>query len=185
MLDIIIARAKIKDRNLLNDFFRRVLIDTFHKNGISEMIDTLEAEIIDKRRCLEQDYSSAGKDRCFLVAKVKNRIVGTVEYGNSNELILSCTKGELLDIKEIGTVFVDPDYQRMGIGSKLLTSILLEMKKEGIVEFCLDSGYRIAQGIWVKKLGEPQYLLKDFWGKDSHHMIWRKEIEDIVSIDKY
>ena len=180
ILNIIISRAKIEDRELINDFFKMVLIDTFHKNEISDLVDTLKDEIKDKRRCLDQDYESAGRDRCFLIAKDKNLVVGSAEYGPPNNLILSCTNGDLKDIKEIGTVFIHPDYQRKGIGSRMLFSILSQMKRDGIEEFCLDSGYKIAQRIWTKKLGNPQYHLKNYWGKDADHMIWRKKINEIL-----
>ncbi len=180
MLDIDISRAKIEDKELINDFFRVVLIDTFNKNEISELVDTLNDEIEDKRRCLNQDFESAGKDRCFLIAKDKNLVVGSAEYGPPNDLILSCTNTELKEIKEIGTVFIHPDYQRQGIGSRMFISILMEMKKNGVEEFCLDSGYSIAQRIWTKKLGKPQYYLKNYWGEDAHHMIWRKKVEDVL-----
>jgi len=180
MLELHISRVKIEDREYMNEFFRRVLIDTFNKNEISELVDTLNDEIEDKRRCLDQDFESAGKDRCFLVAKDGNLVIGSIEYGPPNELILSCTNGELNEIKEIGTVFVHPDYQGKGIGTKLFVSILLEMKKECIEEFCMDSGYKIAQGIWIKKLGRPQYHLRDYWGKGADHMIWRKNISDLL-----
>lgn len=175
-----ISRAKQEDKELINEFFKLVLIDTFQKNEIAELVDTLDDEIKDKRHCLDQDFESAGRDRCFLIAKDNDRIVGSVEYGLSNDLILSCTNGEYKGLREIGTVFVHPDYQRKGIGARLLNSILMEMKKNGIEEFCLDSGYKIAQRIWLKKLGTPQFHLKDFWGKNSDHMIWRRRIDDII-----
>jgi hypothetical protein len=54
------------------------------------------------------------------------------------------------------------------------------MQKDGIKEFCLDSGYKIAQRIWIEKLGIPQYHLKDYWGKDADHMIWQRNIEDVL-----
>lgn len=182
MIEFHISRAKIEDKDCINEFFRMVLIDTFNKNGISELVDTLNDEIEDKRRCLDQDFESSGKDMCFLVAKAGKLVIGTVEYGLSNDLIRTCTNGELAEIKEIGTVFVHPDYQRNGIGSKLFISILLEMKKDGINEFCLDSGYKIAQGIWISKLGRPQYHLKNYWGKGADHMIWRKNIDDVYKV---
>lgn len=178
MIDI--SRARPEDKELIYDFFHLVLMDTFQKNEIAELIDTLSDEIEDKRQCLNQDLESAGRDRYFLISKDKDRIIGTVEYGASNDLIISCTMGELKGIKEIGTVFVHPDYQKKGIGSRLFIEILLEMKKNGFDEFCLDSGYKIAQGIWTKKLGAPQYHLKDYWGKNADHMVWRKKIDDVL-----
>ena len=180
MLDIEISRVKIEDRESINEFFERVLIDTFRMNDISGLVDTLNDEIEDKRRCLDQDFESEGNDRCFLIAKDKNLVIGSVEYGPANELILSCTNGELKELNEIGTVFVHPDYQRKGIGSQLLISMLLEMKRRGIEEFCLDSGYKIAQGIWTKRLGKPEYHLIDYWGKHADHMIWRKNIDEVL-----
>lgn len=47
------------------------------------------------------------------------------------------------------------------------------LRNKGIEEFCLDSGYTSAQKIWKKKFGEPDYLLKDFWGAGYDHMIWK------------
>jgi N-acetylglutamate synthase-like GNAT family acetyltransferase len=181
VLNVDISYAKIEERDLINEFFRYVLMDTFINNEISELVDTLNDEIEDKRRCLEQAFESAGKERCFLIAKHKGFIVGSVEYGPPNDLILSCTNGELRMLTEIGTVFVHPEYQKKGIGSQLLISILLEMKKSGIEEFCLDSGYKIAQRIWISKLGRPQYHLKDYWGKNADHMIWRKNVDEVLS----
>lgn len=181
MVDINIQRANPEDRELINEFFRIVLIDTFNKNGISELEDTLNEEIEIKKRYLDQDFESGGKDRRFLIAKDKGRIVGSVEYGSPNRLILSCSNGEWKEIKEIGTVFVHPEYQKKGIGSRLLHFILLEMEKNNIDEFCLDSGYKIAQKIWIKKLGKPQIYLKDYWGKDADHMVWRKNVRDVLA----
>lgn len=180
MQNVDISYAKIEDRELINEFFRYVLIDTFTKNEISELVDTLNGEIEDKRRCLDRAIESDGKEWCFQIAKDKGLIVGSVEYGPPNDLILSCTNGELNMVKEIGTVFVHPDYQRRGIGSRLLISILMEMKECGIEEFCLDSGYKIAQTIWISKLGNPQYHLKDYWGKNADHMIWKKNVDEVL-----
>jgi hypothetical protein len=54
------------------------------------------------------------------------------------------------------------------------------LKSKGIEEFCLDSGYKIAQTIWKKKFGEPVYLLEDYWDKGNDHMIWRIRVSDLV-----
>lgn len=49
-------------------------------------------------------------------------------------------------------------------------------------EFCLDSGYTNAQKVWKKKFGEPDYLLKDYWGEGFDHMIWRGRTNDGVVV---
>jgi GNAT superfamily N-acetyltransferase len=180
MKNIQISRPKFEDLEAINDFFQIVLRDTFERNDISHLVDTFEEEINDKRRCLNQDIESCGKERYFLIAKEENKIVGSIEYGPSNELILSCTNGELKDLVEIGTVFVHPQYQGRGIGSELLNSIFMELKKSGITEFCFDSGYKTAQKTWLKKFGTPEYHLKDYWGPGSDHMVWRITVEDVI-----
>ncbi|MEH6980246.1 GNAT family N-acetyltransferase, partial [Bacillus pseudomycoides] len=105
-----------------------------------------------------------------------------IEFGPSSKLINNCTDGALKDLYEIGTVFVLPNYQRRGIGNLLLNAIFLTLLDKGIKEFCLDSGYTNAQEIWKKKFGEPNFLLKDYWGEAYDHMIWRKCINDIPII---
>lgn len=182
MVNIEINRPNLEEVKLINEFFQIVLIDTFKRNGVSDLVDLLTAEIEDKRRCLNQDIESNGENRYFLIAKENDRIVGSVEYGPSNDLIISCTNGKLKDLVEIGTVFVHPDYQKKGIGSRMLNQLFLEMQRKGIKEFCFDSGYKIAQKIWIKKFGNPEYHLRDYWGENADHMVWRIKIEDAIKL---
>lgn len=179
MKNIEISRPKFEDIELINEFFEIVIKDTFEKNDISDLINIIEEEIKDKRRCLNQDIESDGKNRYFLIAKEDDKIVGSIEYGPSNELINSCTNGKLKEIVEIGTVFVHPDYQNKGIGSRMLNLIFIELEKNSIKEFCLDSGYKSAQKTWINKFGNPEYHFKDYWGEDADHMVWRISEEGI------
>lgn len=180
MKNIEISRPKIEDIEEINKFFELVLRDTFERNGILDLVDTFDNEIIDKRRCLNQDIESRGTNRFFLIAKEGAKIVGSIEYGPSNELIDTCTKGKLKSLLEIGTVFVHPDYQKQGIGSRMFNAIFEELHRKGIKEFCFDSGYKSAQKIWMNKFGKPEYHLKDFWGKGEDHMVWRVNVQDVL-----
>lgn len=180
MKNIEIGRPKIEDIEEINKFFEIVLRDTFERNGILELVDVFENEIIDKRRCLNQDMESHGKDRFFLIAKVGEKIVGSIEYGPSNELIDTCTKGKLKAVVEIGTVFVHPEYQKQGVGNRMLNAIFKELHRKGIEEFCFDSGYKSAQKVWISKFGKPEYHLKDFWGEGEDHMVWRINVQDVL-----
>lgn len=81
---------------------------------------------------------------------------------------------------ELGTFFVHPLYQRRGVGNMLLKTIYQEMSNYGVTEFCLDSGYREAQKLWRKKLGEPDYLLKNYWDAGCDHMIWRVDLKSVI-----
>lgn len=177
MNNIDIRRAVMSDQDKLNTFFDLVLQDTFEKNQLIEIHGLLEEEKIDKRRCLEQDFLTGGRERYFLIAWLEDEVVGCIEYGSANELILTCTQNELREMLEIGTIFVKPCYQRRGVGKLLLRSILETLKFDGVKEVCFDSGYKTAQKIWKRTFGEPKYFLEDYWEKDAHHMVWVIEVE--------
>ncbi|MFP7175307.1 GNAT family N-acetyltransferase [Priestia filamentosa] len=179
-----IRRPRMEENEEIHQFFKTVIQDTFAKEGLSALLEDMENVIKDKKRYLKCDFDSCGKDRYFLIAldKKHNQVIGTIEYGPASDLINRCTNGELKEWNEIGTVFVHPNYQRMGIGTLLFNVMVLTLQNRKIKEFCLDSGYINAQKIWKKKLGEPRYLLKDYWGDGSDHMIWRKCTNDISII---
>ncbi|MED1203016.1 GNAT family N-acetyltransferase [Heyndrickxia acidicola] len=180
MSEIEVRRPVLADKEDLYQFFSKVIRDTFAREGLSKMKEDIKNEIETKKSYLESDFKSNGKDRFFWLANdyKKNKVIGCIEYGPASELILACTNGELKGWFEIGTVFVDPDYQRQGIGSLLFQIMQLTLQSRGIQSFCLDSGYSNAQYVWKKKLGEPEYLLRDYWGKGNSHMIWRRHTNE-------
>lgn len=180
MLNIKIRRPTSEDIREINQFFRAVITDTFTKEGIGEMLEEIEEEISVKKKYFNLDIESNGEKRYFLIALDEDRIIGSIEFGPASKLINNCTSHALKDLMEVGTVFVNPDFQRKGIGNMLLNAIYLTLLHRGIEEFCLDSGYTIAQKIWIKKFGNPQYLLKNYWGEGYDHMIWRIKVEDLV-----
>ncbi|MFN2747278.1 GNAT family N-acetyltransferase [Bacillus sp. z60-18] len=180
MHNIEIRRPRLEDQNELNQFFRTVVTDTFAKEGLSELIQDIESEIENKKQYLQSDLNTSGEGRYFLIASDKNgnQVIGTIEFGPASELIRH-TDRVLQEQYEVGTVFVHPDVQNRGVGTLLLNAMLLTLLSRGIEEFCLDSGYQSAQKIWKKKFGEPDYLLKDYWGKGADHMIWRICTDDV------
>lgn len=174
-----IRRPRTEDMAELYQFFRTVITDTFAREGLAGLIDDIEAEIDSKKNYLHSDFDSQGEKRYFLIALVEDKIIGTIEYGSASEVIQEYTNGKIGNLVEVGTVFVHPEYQRQGVGNKLLAEMLHTLKTRGIIEFCLDSGYKNAQTIWIKKFGEPDYLLKDYWGHGQNHMIWKISIEGV------
>ena len=178
MPELEIRRPKINDIKQLNQFFSIVITDTFEKDGIGDKLADLKAEIEVKETYIETDLDSNGDLRYFLIALDGDKIIGCIEYGPSSDLIRNYTNHAFDELVEVGTVFVHPDYQKNGIGNLLLKSMCLTLQGKGIEEFCLDSGYRNAQKIWIKKFGQPDYILKDYWGEGFDHMIWRIKISD-------
>jgi GNAT superfamily N-acetyltransferase len=175
-----IRRPRTQDIKELNQFFRTVITDTFIKEGIGDKLKDIEDEIVAKKTYLESDFVSDGKKRYFLIALDRDKIIGSIEYGPASELISNCTHNALKDLNEVGTVFVHPNFQSKGVGNLLLNKMYMTLQGKGLEEFCLDSGYISAQKIWKKKFGDPNYLLKDYWGEGYHHMIWRIKIDDLL-----
>jgi GNAT superfamily N-acetyltransferase len=181
MQTVEIRRPGMEDIEELNQFFRIVITDTFRREGLAGLMDDIKAEIESKINYLQLDLDSKGEKRYFLIALAENKIIGTIEYGPASELIIECTEGKLGNLVEVGTVFILPDYQRQGIGNRLLAEMLQTLKGRGIVDCCLDSGYKTAQTIWKRKFGEPDYLLKDYWGQGQDHMIWKVSTSGVYS----
>ncbi|MGJ7922106.1 N-acetyltransferase family protein [Neobacillus sp. LXY-4] len=175
-----IRRPKREDFEELNHFFRIVITDTFAKEGISELNDDLEKEIETKRNYLNSDLNSNGENRYFLIALENDNIIGSIEYGPANDMIVHYSHGELNGLVEVGTVFVYPNVQRQGLGNLLLKEMYETLHMNGIEEFCLDSGYACAQKIWKKKFGAPDYLEKNHWGEGFDYMIWRVRLERLL-----
>lgn len=176
MEKIEIRRPYTTDIVELHELFFLVIADTFAKEGLSELHEDQHAEWEMKKRYLKWDLESYGTKRHFLLAvdEDKNRIIGTIECGPANELIQKTVKEDLTSLPEIGTVFVLPRYQKHGVGTLLLQKMISTLQIQGLNGFCLDSGYKNAQAIWQKKFGSPDYVLKHYWGENSHHMIWKR-----------
>lgn len=179
MHTIKIKRPTFEDREALIRFFSVVVTDTFEKEGIGHLREDRENEISDKISFLDMDLSSNGHDRFFYIAEDDGRIVGTIEHGPANALIREGSGGELENDTEVGTVFVHPGEQGRGIGSLLVNVMALTLRAKGFERFCLDSGYASAQRIWTKKFGEPNYVLRNYWGEGSDHTIWAVRLSDL------
>ncbi len=181
MLNVEIRRPKNIDIEHLHEFFETVITDTFAKEGIEGKLNDIKDEIEIKKEYLESDFKSNGEKRFFLIALYDNKIIGSIEYGPVSKLIDKCTNNAYKGLVEVGTVFVHPDFQRTGVGNALLKAIYHILQRNGIEEFCLDSGYNGAQIIWKRKFGDPDYQFKDYWAIGNDHMIWRIKVSDCIT----
>lgn len=163
------------EAEVLEAFFKRVIEDTIEKEKI-ELPYFLEEEVGEKMKLLGKYLAKEGEGRIFLVAWHGERIVGTISYAPCNEAVVEILGMDLEDAGEIGTVYVDPEYQRRGVGGALLSAMCMELLKRRIKSFYLDSGYRRAQKYWRGKLGDPIRVVRDYWDKGADHMIWYKKI---------
>lgn len=167
-----------EDFEALMAFFQEVIAHTFAKNGLGDEEAMIAEEIEDKREKLLEAIDTGGKAHCLIIGKLNDRIICSIGIGKTGNLIESCTKGELVGVPEICTVFVKPEFQAKGLSGHLLNLALGELRSRGQEAYCLDSGYKTAQKIWTKKLGTPTYVIKDYWEEGNDHMIWYRKVTE-------
>jgi len=85
---------------------------------------------------------------------------------------------------EIGSIYIDPSFQRMGIANRIMTELIKELDVYDKEYFFLDCGYRSSQIYWANKLGTPYKRLASYFGKDEHYLIWKVELRKAKEIFK-
>ena len=175
--DLAVGAPSEDEKLFIFHVFEAVIRDAFEKEGLGHLEKDITEEILHKKRMLEEAMNGQSPV-FFLVARWKGQVIGTISFGPCGEIIRSCTDGALEDIGELGSLFVLPEMQNQGIGSKLIHVMVHALQRKGIENFCLDSGYKRAQKRWVRKFGEPYSTVKDYWGAGSDHMIWLCHVKD-------
>lgn len=161
--------------------FEVSIADAFEKEEIEDSKEDILREIQHKKNLLNSSLNDPDSKVHFLVAKVENKVIGIVSFGPCGKDIKNCTNNEFDSIGELGSLYILPDYQDKGVGSKLINSMLKYLNKLGIEEFCFDSGYSRAQKRWIKKFGKPYIIAKDYWGEDGDNMIWLCKVKDYIT----
>jgi len=160
--------------------FELAIKDAFMQEGLETHQEDIQHEINHKQERLANALHAHEPELQFLVARAYDEVIGTISYGPSGPLISECTDGQLKDVGELGSLYILPDYQNRGIGSALIREMVQQLDKQGIEQFCLDSGYRRAQVRWTRKFGPPYAVMKDRWGPDSPHMVWLCQVRDWI-----
>lgn len=172
-MNITIKNPQKEDEEEIKRLFSLVIIQNFKNYGFYEKYrDDIAYEVGKQKNALDAYFDSNGKKVFFLVAKDKNKIIGTIAYGKPGDDIKKYYPEIPDNIPEIKSLYVLPDYQEKGIGTKLLKEIMTILQKKGFKEFCLDSGYPKAQLFWTNRLGEPVVIISNRWGAGNDYLIW-------------
>ncbi len=152
------------------------ITDAFRREGIGHLQDELCQEIAHKTDLLRMAVDGVESDFYFLVIKAGHDVIGTISYGPPNDLIGALSGNKLKLVGEMGNIYVLPSHQGRGVASSLIDAMLEHLYEAGVERFCLDSGYKLAQAMWLRRFGEPSILARDHWGENSHHMIWYRDV---------
>lgn len=192
-LESLIVRRPIgADEPAVFRVFELAIEDAFAQEGLTDNEDDIAYEIShksDKLRAALDAAEAAGEEAersCggvppqpfFLIAELDGEAVGTISFGPCGELIRELSGGRLNGIGELGSLYIRPDLQGRGIGSRLIAAMMRELRARGIANFCLDSGYGRAQQRWRRKFGEPYVWAENYWGPGAHHAIWHCRVDE-------
>ncbi|TDM17675.1 N-acetyltransferase [Macrococcoides caseolyticum] len=175
MLMISYEQLQYKDINQLKDYFKHVISHTFLNNGVDDDED-LNNEINKKMTYINHYFN--GSDDMFMVAKDGDAVVGIIGFYTPNQMIQELVGDKVDGLKEMGTLYIHPDYQSRGIGSQLIVLLTQFMKEQDIVSYCFDCGYKKAMATWTRKFGQPTYFFKDYWDVGDHYAVWVVDIKE-------
>lgn len=178
--NLVISYPTQADAKSAYQVFEISISDAFEKEGLGHLEEEIHSEVIHKKHLLDSYLELLDSNLNFLIAKLDDRVVGTISFGPCGVDIKKCTENQLENIGELGSLYILPDYQGQGVGSTLIIAMIRHLEKQGIEQFCLDSGYKRAQKRWVRKFGTPYKVVKDYWGPGSDHMIWLCSIKDFI-----
>ncbi|MBN2897275.1 MAG: GNAT family N-acetyltransferase [Clostridia bacterium] len=170
-----IRTPRLFDVDEMGRFFEVVIPHTFVKEGLPSDHETALEEIVEKKKQL-LGYLNRDVASDYFIALKEGRIVGTIWYGPSGDLIKEGSCGTLGHLGEIGTVFVLPEYQGQRIGKQMMAHMSTILLQKGISAVTLDSGYAHAQKVWQHLFGQPKFVMKDQWGEGIDHMIWEIQL---------
>lgn len=179
-LEVTISEMTEIDRESAYRVFEVTVPDTFKKEGFGALNKLMRSVIDHKKSMIDQSLDEENPDTLFLTAKIADEVIGAISFGPCSEDITKCSGGRLDSTGELGSLFILPQHQGKGVGSMLIQALLTRLLESGIEEFCLYSGFKEAQRIWLKKFGEPFITVNDYWGKSVHNMIWLCRTKDHV-----
>lgn len=166
-------------RQLVKNHFSLCIPLAFELEDLVDLKSVISSEIAFKQSLIDESLDSHSSTS-FLIARIQNEVVGVISVGPCGKEIMDCTHQKWATLKEIGSLYVHPQFQNQRIGSLLIHTAVKKLDEQGIDEFCLDSGYQHAQTKWRRKFGEPTMIVKDYWGNGLDHMIWRIKVKDIL-----
>ena len=169
-----IRPLRIDDISHLKNLFEKTISEIFERNNIEDKSE-IEHEIIDKIDKVSKAIFEEESIARFFVVEIENTIVGIAGFSLINNDIKNNFENNENNENsyELGTVYVLPEFQRKGIGSLLINTVLENIKNMGIHEFYLDCGYRTSQSYWIEKFGKPYVNIENRFGNNQDYMIWK------------
>lgn len=163
----------ISDKEKASKLFEACLADLIIREGIS--VPGLFTEEVTR---LNDAVGASLEKRTpkVYIAERNGVLLGTIALMPPGPLAETHAGADCSDI-EFGCVYVDPAFQRKGVGEFLFHSAKEQAKTAAAERFFLDAGFSSSRAYWTKILGEPSVTLQDYWGAGKPHALWVRNFE--------
>jgi GNAT superfamily N-acetyltransferase len=156
-MNISISQPRKNDEVEIYQLFTFVITQNFKDYGFYEKYtDDITYEVDKQVAVLEEYFKNYGKTVSFLIAKDKDKIIGTIAYGKPSADIDKYYPEKPGTIPEIKSLYVLPEYQGKGIGTKLLDQIKKYYNITVLKNFALTAGIpkhrNFGKNDWVNRL---------------------------------
>ena len=168
---MVIRELKYDDLESLLELFTQSMTHAFLDEGLVSLRDDIINEILKKYQSAHKYLNEHDKCKIFLIAIINNEVVGSIEYRDLDKEITDNIKVNE-DIKELGTIYIKPNYQGKRVASSLISEMIKRLIQQGIDQFIIECGFKTAQKVWLHKFGKPYKIVKDYWSSGSDHYIW-------------
>jgi GNAT superfamily N-acetyltransferase len=176
--NVTISKLNYGDKKETLKLFEITIKSAFAEQGVGHLTEIIAEEVENKMRMMKS-FLEGNTEYLFLIAKLEGKVVGAISFGKCGNIIQECCSLEINPAGELGSLYVLPEYQHKGIGSKLINSMMIHLRQSEVENFCLDSGFKKAQAKWTKKFGQPYKVMKDYWGEGTNHYIWYCRVKDL------
>lgn len=166
-------KIQTDDKKKASRLFEDCLTELISREGISES-GLLEAELMRLNAAVEASLETQYAQ--LFVAEESGILLGTIGLMPAGPLAIAHAGAEAADL-EMGCVYVNPVFQRNGVGNFLFHTAREQAKNAAASRFFLDAGFSSSRTYWTKRLGEPSVILQDFWGPDQPHALWVRNLE--------
>lgn len=176
-MQITIHPFQKEDESSCLDIIQQVVVDGFVEEGINIQIEKvhLQEELDNQKNRIQQNYKN------YFVAQTDDNIVGLIAYLEPCDAVLMALK-ELkinpVSIKEIVALYVNPLFQRQGIGSLLFSKIISVLKKQNTEYFAISTGYKKGRSFWTKKLGKESVVFPTYYS-GWPCSVWMRKVDVI------
>jgi GNAT superfamily N-acetyltransferase len=176
--------TKLTDQYLNETYevLRLAVNDAFIKDGVDmELYKDIIAEEIDSKLARLKDSLSENAVNNIFIALIEDHVTGVIGYGKLTapvKTIINTQKTPAPDAMIVST-YVSPSFQRQGVGKFLFENLIKELKTQNLQTYALDSGFQVGKSFWVKMLGEPNYILHNYYEHKFDSYVWFGKLEDI------